>query len=238
MFNAYIDHCKAPLLADGPERIGWPLACGRGRRPIENAGNLTQAKPEENSHAILRTSGPNSNPPTHHHNGSWIALSKLRSIAFASSLLLDGLLRQRQLHGHNAVAVTRANAIMIPAKRARGALRCLQQAQCQRNFSATAGVAAVSPYTNARQSATTNSPKAASKRDQSTAATATATQTKSAERPVPSPAFNRDDNRLRNVQPLRPYKPQPEMDHSLVGMTGGEIFHEMMLRHDVKHVCK
>jgi acetolactate synthase-1/2/3 large subunit len=27
------------------------------------------------------------------------------------------------------------------------------------------------------------------------------------------------------------------MDHSFVGMTGGQIFHEMMLRHGVKHVC-
>lgn len=26
------------------------------------------------------------------------------------------------------------------------------------------------------------------------------------------------------------------MDHSFVGMSGGEIFHEMMLRHDVKHI--
>lgn len=28
------------------------------------------------------------------------------------------------------------------------------------------------------------------------------------------------------------------MDHSFVGMKGGEIFHEMMLRHNVKHVCE
>lgn len=26
------------------------------------------------------------------------------------------------------------------------------------------------------------------------------------------------------------------MDDSFVGMSGGEIFHEMMLRHDVKHI--
>lgn len=38
------------------------------------------------------------------------------------------------------------------------------------------------------------------------------------------------------MQPLRPFR-QPEMDHSFVGMTGGEIFHEMMLRQNVKHVC-
>jgi acetolactate synthase-1/2/3 large subunit len=54
---------------------------------------------------------------------------------------------------------------------------------------------------------------------------------------VPSPAFNRDDSRLRDVHPLQPFRQQPEMDHSFVGMTGGQIFHEMMLRHGVKHVC-
>jgi len=40
---------------------------------------------------------------------------------------------------------------------------------------------------------------------------------------------------MKDVQPLQPFR-QPEMDHSFVGMTGGEIFHEMMLRHGVKHV--
>lgn len=29
----------------------------------------------------------------------------------------------------------------------------------------------------------------------------------------------------------------PAMDHSFVGMTGGQIFHEMMLRQGVKHIC-
>jgi acetolactate synthase-1/2/3 large subunit len=27
------------------------------------------------------------------------------------------------------------------------------------------------------------------------------------------------------------------MDHSFVGMNGGQIFHEMMLRQGVKHIC-
>ncbi|KAK3673020.1 Acetolactate synthase, mitochondrial [Recurvomyces mirabilis] len=40
---------------------------------------------------------------------------------------------------------------------------------------------------------------------------------------------------MRDVQPLRPFQ-QPDMDHSFVGMTGGQIFHEMMLRQGVKHV--
>uniref|UniRef100_L2FKC2 Acetolactate synthase n=1 Tax=Colletotrichum fructicola (strain Nara gc5) TaxID=1213859 RepID=L2FKC2_COLFN len=38
-----------------------------------------------------------------------------------------------------------------------------------------------------------------------------------------------------HVQPL--VNPRgPEMDESFIGKTGGEIFHEMMLRHDVKHI--
>lgn len=37
------------------------------------------------------------------------------------------------------------------------------------------------------------------------------------------------------VQPLMKSAPV-EMDDSFVGMSGGEIFHEMMLRHQVKHV--
>lgn len=53
---------------------------------------------------------------------------------------------------------------------------------------------------------------------------------------MPSPAFNRNDERLRDVHPLQPYR-QPEMDHSFVGMKGGEIFHEMMKRQGVKHIC-
>ncbi|KAI9710025.1 MAG: Acetolactate synthase, mitochondrial [Chrysothrix sp. TS-e1954] len=69
-------------------------------------------------------------------------------------------------------------------------------------------------------------------RGQSTAA-APATVPQS--RPAPSPAFNRDTARRNEPSPLQPYKPQ-EMDHTFVGMTGGEIFHEMMLRQQVKHV--
>ncbi|KAJ4323522.1 Acetolactate synthase, mitochondrial [Neodidymelliopsis sp. IMI 364377] len=66
-------------------------------------------------------------------------------------------------------------------------------------------------------------------RTQSTAAAAAQTQS----RARPAPAFNRED--YGSVQPLRPYR-APEMDHSFVGMTGGQIFHEMMLRQGVKHI--
>ncbi|PNS17144.1 Acetolactate synthase, mitochondrial [Sphaceloma murrayae] len=106
--------------------------------------------------------------------------------------------------------------------------RALQSATARR-FSTSTHLAAVSPYRNSTKAQPTKPAKDLTKRDQSTAtAPATATRT------VPSPAFNRHDS-LKDVQPLTPYR-QPEMDHSFVGMTGGEIFHEMMLRQGVKHV--
>ncbi|KAG0091026.1 Acetolactate synthase, mitochondrial [Podila epicladia] len=44
-------------------------------------------------------------------------------------------------------------------------------------------------------------------------------------------------NAASPLQPLeRPSNVKPDHDHSFVGMSGGQIFHEMMLRHDVKHV--
>ncbi|KAL4915316.1 thiamine diphosphate-binding protein [Aspergillus aurantiobrunneus] len=77
------------------------------------------------------------------------------------------------------------------------------------------------------------------KRDQSTA-TATASTT----RPRPSPAFNQEPSR-NEVSPLQ-NRQLPELDDSyatlnallelFVGLSGGEIFHEMMLRLGVKHV--
>ncbi|KAF2398358.1 large subunit of biosynthetic type acetolactate synthase [Trichodelitschia bisporula] len=116
------------------------------------------------------------------------------------------------------------------AQRCRSTIRCLSKA---RNFSSTPSVAAVSPYIRAAQPAV--APKNATdapKRTQSTAASTPAPATQ--ERPIPSPAFNRDDPKW-DPQPLRPYRAQ-EMDHSFVGMTGGQIFHEMMRRHKVDTV--
>ncbi|KAG0032815.1 Acetolactate synthase, mitochondrial [Podila clonocystis] len=44
-------------------------------------------------------------------------------------------------------------------------------------------------------------------------------------------------NAASPLQPLeRPSNVKPDHDHSFVGMSGGQIFHEMMLRHGVKHV--
>ncbi|KAI5787200.1 thiamine diphosphate-binding protein [Geopyxis carbonaria] len=67
------------------------------------------------------------------------------------------------------------------------------------------------------------------------------TSTASATRPLPSPAFNQDTTpstttpSAHNVHPLRQSN-KPQMDDSFVGMSGGEIFHEMMLRQNVKHI--
>ncbi|RYP80458.1 hypothetical protein DL770_006208 [Monosporascus sp. CRB-9-2] len=71
----------------------------------------------------------------------------------------------------------------------------------------------------------------ATQRTKATATTSAAPQT----RPVPSPAFNLEPESRRHVQPLV-NRSEPEMDESFIGKTGGEIFHEMMLRHGVKHI--
>ncbi|KAJ9162135.1 Acetolactate synthase [Coniochaeta hoffmannii] len=68
-------------------------------------------------------------------------------------------------------------------------------------------------------------------------ATSAAANSPAAEvRPKPSPSFNPHDAKTRHhVQPLVSPR-QSEMDESFIGKTGGEIFHEMMLRHGVKHI--
>ncbi|KAF2153743.1 acetolactate synthase [Myriangium duriaei CBS 260.36] len=116
---------------------------------------------------------------------------------------------------------------MISSHAPRKVLQSIPRAQCRR-FSNTHNVAAVSPYRGSYKTHTHN--KEVSRRGQSTAAAQAAPQ-----RTVPSPAFNRQDTSFKDVQPLTPYR-QPEMDHSMVGMKGGEIFHEMMLRQGVKHI--
>ncbi|KAG6872608.1 Acetolactate synthase, mitochondrial [Termitomyces sp. Mi166 len=61
-------------------------------------------------------------------------------------------------------------------------------------------------------------------------------------RPSPAPAFqqvpspnNTNVNLPDHVSGPRPHLTVP-LDHTFVGMSGGEIFHEMMLRHGVKHI--
>ncbi|KAJ6466281.1 thiamine diphosphate-binding protein [Mycena sanguinolenta] len=58
-------------------------------------------------------------------------------------------------------------------------------------------------------------------------------------RPVPSPAFQQVPPGTTAPSPApHNYGPPPDeiLDSSFVGLSGGQIFHEMMLRHDVKHV--
>ncbi|KAI1780108.1 acetolactate synthase [Hypoxylon cercidicola] len=65
---------------------------------------------------------------------------------------------------------------------------------------------------------------------------ATSAQSTTQTRDVPAPTFNTADAQDRShVQPL--INPRTtDMDESFIGKTGGEIFHEMMLRRGVKHI--
>ncbi|KAI9883784.1 MAG: galactokinase [Watsoniomyces obsoletus] len=126
---------------------------------------------------------------------------------------------------------------MRAAHSAKGALRSWKPrtedpATCGRPFSTGHVHAAISPYRRAAQTSSPKATKETARRGQSTAAAAPATQRPI--RPIPSPGFNRDSRR-DEVHPLQPSR-LPEMDDSFVGLSGGEIFHEMMLRQGVKHV--
>lgn len=151
----------------------------------------------------------------------------------------------RILHNNLAAASSSqlfaTSVTMLQSKAASKALQfqCLPRAQARR-FSTTSTTAAISPaYTPNRtqkQNPQTQSPakRSASATARHSAQAVAHTATK--QRAVPSPAFNREST-LQDVQPLQPFR-QPEMDHSFVGMNGGQIFHEMMLRHGVKHICE
>ncbi|KAF2084947.1 acetolactate synthase mitochondrial precursor [Saccharata proteae CBS 121410] len=118
---------------------------------------------------------------------------------------------------------------MLRTRQASVARRCIA---ATRSFSTTSAQAAVSPYRSAAPAApATQKPvvKETARRPQSTAAAQTT------ERAVPSPAFNREPTKVHDAYSQRGMR-APEMDHSFVGMKGGEIFHEMMLRQGVKHV--
>ncbi|KAJ5104077.1 hypothetical protein N7532_004606 [Penicillium argentinense] len=111
--------------------------------------------------------------------------------------------------------------MMMPLRPSKSAWRSVhlqrQLASARRPFSTSFVASAASPHRSPPQ-----------KRTQSTA---TAT---SGSRPVPSPAFNQEPHR-NEISPLH-NRQLPELDDSMVGMSGGEIFHEMMLRLGVKHV--
>ncbi|KAL2868303.1 acetolactate synthase catalytic subunit [Aspergillus lucknowensis] len=110
--------------------------------------------------------------------------------------------------------------MMMPLRPSKSALRTLHHqrypAPGRRPFTSSATVS--TPHRFSSQ-----------KRGQSTA-----TATASTSRPRPSPAFNQEPTR-NEVSPLQ-NRQLPELDDSFVGLSGGEIFHEMMLRLGVKHV--
>lgn len=56
-----------------------------------------------------------------------------------------------------------------------------------------------------------------------------------AARPQPSPSFNQEDE-ASTIKNLKKNEKNQIMDDSFIGLTGGEIFHEMMLRHNVDTV--
>ncbi|KAJ6057306.1 hypothetical protein N7460_000580 [Penicillium canescens] len=109
---------------------------------------------------------------------------------------------------------------MMPLRPSNSALRAfhIRNLAGRRPFSTSFVASAASPHRSSIQ-----------KRGQSTA-TASAPES----RPVPSPAFNQEPHR-NEISPLQ-HRQLPELDDSMVGMSGGEIFHEMMLRQGVKHV--
>ncbi|KAH3687508.1 hypothetical protein WICPIJ_001502 [Wickerhamomyces pijperi] len=68
-----------------------------------------------------------------------------------------------------------------------------------------------------------------------TALRCTATATKTAERETPAPSFatSTKPSTSTTPSPINKKKPDTELDDSFVGLTGGQIFHEMMIRHKV-----
>ncbi|TEA14084.1 Acetolactate synthase catalytic subunit [Colletotrichum sidae] len=110
--------------------------------------------------------------------------------------------------------------MMLRSRHAARALRAINTTSAPRHFTTTSAVAAVQI-----KKVTTG------QRNQATVATSAAPEIREA----PAPNFNADKDQRSHVQPL--VNPRgPEMDESFIGKTGGEIFHEMMLRQGVKHI--
>ncbi|KAK1704882.1 acetolactate synthase catalytic subunit [Colletotrichum lupini] len=108
--------------------------------------------------------------------------------------------------------------MMLRTRHAARALKAVSRASAPRNLTTSSAVAAIQ--------ATKKIPSGV--RTQATSATSPAPEV----RDTPAPAFNADKS---HVQPLQ-RSTGPEMDESFIGKTGGEIFHEMMLRQGVKHI--
>jgi acetolactate synthase-1/2/3 large subunit len=105
--------------------------------------------------------------------------------------------------------------------------------RCSRAFSALRSSRVVAPQVLSQRAFKT------ARRNNQSASTTTATENKSAtssnstiaskpERPQPAPSFNAELGESEKY-----VAPAALMDDSFIGLTGGQIFHEMMLRHNV-----
>ncbi|CZR61829.1 probable acetolactate synthase [Phialocephala subalpina] len=119
---------------------------------------------------------------------------------------------------------------MLRTNPVRSAARALKQTS-RRNFTTSPPAAGIQNLTYVRKLPSET-------RAQTTAATASvpAASPSPNTRESPSPAFNTSSPKREN--PLQPqqHARHQEMDESFIGKTGGEIFHEMMLRQGVKHI--
>ncbi|KAE8445854.1 Acetolactate synthase, mitochondrial [Mollisiaceae sp. DMI_Dod_QoI] len=115
---------------------------------------------------------------------------------------------------------------MLRTNPTRSAARALKQTR--RNFTTSPAAANIA---HVRKSP-------AGTRSQATVATASAPAPSPAPaaRESPSPAFNNITPKRENPLQHRQHARHQEMDESFIGKTGGEIFHEMMLRQGVKHL--
>lgn len=100
---------------------------------------------------------------------------------------------------------------------------CLAQ-RAARSFAAAASRPA------ARPAVFTHATRYISNSAQRKNATAQATATDAGSRPNPAPSFNIESS---NPAPVSKSGTSAAMDDSFIGLTGGQIFHEMMLRHNV-----
>ncbi|PKY07880.1 acetolactate synthase [Aspergillus campestris IBT 28561] len=111
---------------------------------------------------------------------------------------------------------------MLRSRQARNALKAVGQTRPLRSQTPVA-------FTQSLNKVPSN------RRTEATVATASSTASgafNSQVRPTPSPTFNQYDSQ---VQPLTGMS-RNITDESFIGKTGGEIFHDMMLRQGVKHI--
>ncbi|KAK0565941.1 Acetolactate synthase, mitochondrial [Tilletia horrida] len=132
-----------------------------------------------------------------------------------------------------AVAVASARAAAVASSRraapvsriASSASSSASSSSCAACSSRTAAAAAApAPAATRAYSSASNISK------QAAAAPATAV------RPEPAPAFQRAPSQETAAAQLQTINDPDALDHTFVGKSGGEIFHDMMRRHGVKHV--